>query len=78
MSQPNHKFLVTFLCALIVFPMLNDIPEVTNPFMPTLFTMLLSYSCAYSVMAVYDISVDTILLCTLVDEKANKSVNQVS
>jgi hypothetical protein len=51
-------------------------PDVTNPFMPTLMTMLMAYACAYSVMAVYDKAVDTILLCVLVDEKANAGVQQ--
>lgn len=70
------KFCISTICGIVSFLILSD-PKVKadlgleSAMFPALITMLLSYFVATSFLEVYDMSIDTILLCFCLDRANN-------
>lgn len=70
---------VTCLCAMIAFYLIDNLEsfqtggedEITSSWLPVLMTMIFAYFTAAGFFYVFDIAMDTILICFITDKKEN-------
>ena len=64
----SYNAAVTMLVAFYVY---GD--ELTSLFLPTVICLLISWAVCFQYMALYEVGLETIFLCFLIDEEINKS-----
>ena len=71
------KVSVAAICAGTVLGIFPQVYDVTSPLMPALIVFIGAYAVCSAIMMVFDAMIDTIFLCFLIDEEANKPPRQM-
>lgn len=67
------KLMIMTATSLLAYAWLNTNGDIHNPLAPTMVTAVLAFCVTHVIMGMYDMGVDTLLMCVLEDEAANKA-----